>query len=477
MNQIAANFFWRFFERGSAQIVTFLVSILLARLLEPSVFGTISLILVFTAVLQVFVDSGLGNALIQKKNSDELDFSTVFVFSGTICVLIYIGLFIAAPIIADFYQIHSLTPIIRVLSLTVILSGVRNIQQSYVSKHLLFKKFYFASISGTIVSSIIAVTMAYSGCGVWSIVVQHLTNLGVSTIILWIIIEWKPKLDFSYQRLGGLLSYGWKLLVSSLIQVVGEKINQLFIGKLYSREDLAYYNNGDYYPYVLTSSINTALDSVLLPVVSAEQDNKIRVKAMTKRAIKTCCFFMAPLMIGFAIMSKSIVLLILTEKWLPCVPFIMVFCIANIFRPMMTSNLNAIKALGRSDLILKLEIIKFTISIGMLAITLKMGVVMIAVGQAISYVLAQVVNAIPNKKLLDYSYIEQIKDIMPCILVALLMGIIVYFIGLIPANPWFILLLQFIIGTVTYLGLSFLFKIESVNYILSMFNSFPRNKV
>ncbi len=226
VNNIFSNFLWRFLERGSAQIVTFLVSILLARLLEPSVFGTISLILVFTAILQVFVDSGLGNALIQKKDSDEKDFSTVFVFSLLVCVLLYTGMFLVAPYISDFYAIPELTPIIRVLSLTIIISGVRNIQQAYISKHLQFKKFYIASIVGTIISSILAVLMAYSGFGVWAIVVQHLTNLGISTIILWAIIEWKPTIAFSFNRLKRLLAFGWKLLVSSLVQVTGEKINQ-----------------------------------------------------------------------------------------------------------------------------------------------------------------------------------------------------------------------------------------------------------
>ncbi len=468
VNNIFSNFLWRFLERGSAQIVTFLVSILLARLLEPSVFGTISLILVFTAILQVFVDSGLGNALIQKKDSDEKDFSTVFVFSLLVCVLLYTGMFLVAPYISDFYAIPELTPIIRVLSLTIIISGVRNIQQAYISKHLQFKKFYIASIVGTIISSILAVLMAYSGFGVWAIVVQHLTNLGISTIILWAIIEWKPTIAFSFNRLKRLLAFGWKLLVSSLVQVTGEKINQLLIGKYYSRTELAFFNNGDYYPYVLTSSINTALDSVMLPVMSAEQDNRERVKAMTKRAIKTCCFFIAPLMIGFALTSKNLVLLILTEKWLPCVPYIIIFCIANIFRPMTTANLNAIKALGRSDLILKLEIIKFIISVSLLFLTLKHGVVMIAVGQAVAYFLFQVINAIPNKKLLDYSFAEQFKDISPIILAAFLMGCIVYFVGFIPFTPFWVLILQFVVGGFTYISFSYYLKLDSLSYIKNL---------
>lgn len=464
VNNIFSNFLWRFLERGSAQIITFLVSILLARLLEPSVFGTISLILVFTTILQVFVDSGLGNALIQKKDSDETDFSTVFVFSMLVCIILYLGLFLTAPLISEFYEITDLTPIIRVLSLTIIISGLRNIQQAYISKHLQFKKFYFASITGTIVSSIIAVILAYSDYGVWAIVAQHLSNLGISTIILWLIIEWKPSLQFSFDRLMRLLSFGWKLLASSLVQVTGEKINQLCIGKFYSRSELAYFNNGDYYPYVLTSSINTALDSVLLPVISAEQDNKERVKAMTKRAIKTCCFFIVPLMIGFALTSEKLVLLILTEKWLPCVPFIMIFCVANIFRPMTTANLNAIKALGRSDLILKLEIIKFVISISILLLTLKYGVVIIAIGQAIAYFIFQIINAIPNKKLLDYSFVEQFMDVCPIIFASLIMGCVVYLIGLLPVNTVLLLILQSVSGVFSYIGIAYYMKLDSLAY-------------
>ncbi|MBR4624214.1 MAG: lipopolysaccharide biosynthesis protein, partial [Alphaproteobacteria bacterium] len=375
---VTTNFFWRFFERCGAQFVSFFVSIILARLLEPAVYGEIALITVFIAILRVFVDSGFGSALIQKKNADDLDFSSVFYFNIVVCLIMYGTLFVIAPFIANFYHLPHLTPVIRVLSLTLVVSGVRNIQQSYVSKNLIFKKFFFATLGATFVSAVIGIIMAYSGYGVWALVGQSLTNVTLGTVILWNTVKWRPKLMFSLQRLKGLFNFGWKLLASSILEVLYSKLCQLIIGRIYTAKDLAFYNQGAHFPSVIISNINSSINSVLLPAMSAEQDDRNRVRSMTRRAISISTYIMMPMMMGLAVCAEPLVRLILTEKWLPCVPFLRIFCFSFAFWPVHTANLNAIKALGRSDLFLKLEIAKKIVGLTAILATMNISVMAMA---------------------------------------------------------------------------------------------------
>ena len=286
-NDIFSNLIWRLLERGGAQLVTFIVSIVLARILEPEDYGTIALVTVFTTVMQVFVDSGLGTALIQKKDADDLDFSSVFYFNFAVCLILYAGMFLVAPYIAKFYGDITLIPIVRVISLTIVISGVKGIQQSYVSRNMLFKRFFYATLGGTIFSAFLGIGMAYAGCGVWAIVAQQLSNTAIDTLILWITVKWRPKKMFSWNRLINLLKFGWKLLVSSLLDTVYNNLRNLIIGKIYSSSDLAYYNQGDKFPKLIVTNINASIDSVLLPTMSQAQDDHERVKMMTRRAIKT----------------------------------------------------------------------------------------------------------------------------------------------------------------------------------------------
>ena len=463
---VIGNFIWRFAERCGAQLVTFVVSIVLARLLDPTVYGTVALVTVFTTILQVFVDSGLGTALIQKKDADDLDFSSVFFFNFVICIMLYMGMFIAAPYIAHFYNNSSLTPIVRVISLTIVISGVKGIQQAYVSRNMLFKRFFFSTIGGTIASAFVGIALAYKGFGVWALVAQQLLN--TATLILWLTVKWRPRLMFSWKRLKKLLSFGWKILCSSLIDTVYNNVRSLIIGKMYSSADLAYYNQGDKFPKLIVTNINTSIDSVLLPAMSSVQDSKDRVKNMTRRAIKTSTYIMAPLMMGLAFCAEPIVTLILTEKWLPCVPFLRIFCVTCMFYPIHTANLNAINAMGRSDLFLKLEIIKKAIGMTLLFSTMWFGVMAMAYSLLLNSVLSQIINSWPNRKLLNYRYLEQLKDILPGIILAVMMGIVVYIIGFIPMPTIVLLMIQIVVGAIIYISLSYIFHLESFEYLIDM---------
>ena len=471
---VVNNFIWRFAERCGAQAVTLIVSIVLARILTPGDFGTVSLVMVFTTIMQVFVDSGLGTALIQKKDADDLDFSSVFYFNFAVCLILYAVMFMAAPLIAGFYNDTSLTSIIRVISLTIIISGVKGIQQSYVSRNMLFKRFFFATLGGTIFSACLGIGMAYAGCGVWSIVAQQLSNTAIDTLILWITVKWRPKKMFSWKCLKGLLSYGWKLLISSLLDTVYNNLRNLIIGKIYTSADLAYYNQGDKFPKVIVTNINASIDSVLLPSMAGEQDHCDRVKSMTRRAIKTSTYIMAPLMMGLMFCAEPVVKLLLTDKWLPCVPYLRIFCFTYMFWPIHTANLNAIKAMGRSDLFLKLEIVKKIMGLMLLLLTMKISVMAMAYSLIVSGICSQVINSWPNWKLLDYNYFEQLRDILPSIVIALLMGIIVYFVGLLRLPTIIIIFVQIIAGAVIYIGTSALLHLEEFEYLFGMIKSFRK---
>lgn len=473
---VITNFFWRFLERCGAQGVTFIVSIVLARLLDPTVYGTVALVTIFTTIMQVFVDSGMGNALIQKKDADDLDFSSVFYFNMAMCSVLYLIMFFAAPFIASFYRMPELTAIVRVLSLVVVISGVKNVQQAYVSRHLMFKRFFFSTLGGTIGAAVIGIAMAYLGFGVWALVAQMLFNAAVDTTILWITVKWRPKKMFSFQRLKSLFSYGWKLLVSSLIDTVYNDLRQLIIGKKYSSGDLAYYNQGKKFPQLIVTNINTSIDSVLLPTMSKAQDDMAAVRSMTRRAIKTSTFLMMPAMIGLAVCAEPLVQLILTEKWLPCVLFLRIFCITYAFYPIHTANLNAIKAMGRSDLFLKLEIIKKTVGIIAILITMWISVQAMAYSFLVTTILNQIINSWPNKKLLNYSYLEQIKDMMPQILLSLGMGAAIYAVSFLHLSASLTLLIQIPLGVLVYWGGSKIFHVESYTYIIEMVKNFKKRK-
>ena len=470
-NTTIKNFIWRFAERCGAQLVTFIVSIVLARLLAPEDYGTIALVTVFTTILQVFVDSGLGTALIQKKDADDLDFSSVFYFNFFVCIVLYIGMFLAAPIIAGFYGDSSLIPIIRVISLTIVISGVKGIQQSYVSRNMLFKRFFFATLGGTIFSAFLGIGLAYAGFGVWAIVAQQLSNTAIDTLILWITVKWHPKKMFSWNRLKGLLSFGWKLLVSSLLDTVYNNLRNLIIGKFYSSADLAYYNQGDKFPKIIVTNINSSIDSVLLPTLANEQEHIDRVKSMTRRAIKTSTFIMAPLMMGLAFCATSIVKIVLTDKWLPCVAYLQIFCVTYMFWPIHTANLNAINAMGRSDYFLKLEIAKKAIGLILLLSTMRFGVMVMAYSLLISSITSQIINSWPNKKLLGYGYFEQLRDILPSVLIALFMGGCVNLVKLLGFSDFLMILVQVPLGAFIYVGLSALFHLEAYAYLKSVFLS------
>lgn len=472
--KIVDNFFWRFLERISAQGITFIVSVVLARLLDPEIYGTVALVTAIITILNVLVDSGLGVSLIQKKDADDIDFSTVFWFNLTLCSVFYMLMFFGANLISEFYKRPELTNIVRVLSLCLIVAGIKNVQQAYVSRHLIFKKFFWATFGGTVMSAFVGIGMALQGFGVWALVFQNLTNQFFDTLILWLTVKWRPKFVFSVERFKKLFSFGYKLLLTSIIDTTYNQLRQLVLGKNYSSSDLAYYNQGYKYPSLIVVNIDTSIDSVLLPALSNEQDDLQRVKAMTRRAIKVSTYLLMPCLAGLAACAEPIITIMLTEKWLPCVPYLRIFCISYAMYPINTANLNAIKAIGRSDVSLQLEIIKKTI--GFLSIIVAMNISPIALAYSLlfSSICAQFINAWPNKKLLGYSLVEQMKDIMPQTILSLIMLSCILCVGVLQINLWGRLGLQISVGIGIYIIGSIILKIDSFIYILNVLKNYKK---
>ena len=469
---VLSNLIWRFMERCGAQLVSFVVSIVLARLLCPEDYGTIALVMVFITILQTFVDSGFGNALIQKKDADDIDFSSVFYFNIVSCTLLYAIMFVSAPMIAKFYENPELTAVVRVLSLKLVIAGTKNVQQAYVSKNMIFKKFFFATLAGTIGAAVIGITMAYFGFGVWALVTQQLFNLLIDTIILWIVVKWRPKRVFSFQRLKGLISYGWKLLAVSLINHLYDESRQLAIGKVYAPESLALYNKGRQFPDLFVKNINASIDSVLFPALSNAQDDIKQVKNMTRRAIRISSFILAPFMVGLALVAKPLILLLLTEKWIGCIPFMVVFCISFLFKPINTANLNAMKAVGRSDLFLKIDMLKILVGVITLVIALPFGTFAVAISFLVSTICSTIINIGPNKKLLNYGYFEQIKDLLNPIIPILVMVGATYAFGFLNLPALAMLCIQVPVGMISYVFVSWITRNESFKYALSMVKRF-----
>ena len=465
---IIQSLLWKFLERGGTQGIQFILQLVLARLLTPKDYGTVALVTVFIAISTVFVQSGFNSALIQKKEIDEEDISSVFYISLFIAIIIYLVLWIVAPIIANFYRILELTSIVRVMGLVLFLDTFNSIQNAIVSRNMEFKKLFYSSLGAIIISGVLGAILAYRGLGVWSLVCQQLMNQFSICIILWFTVKWRPKLLFSIKKVKKLFSFGGKLLCSSLIDTIYRELVNLIVGKVYSPAMLGYYNRGDQFPKVIVSNFNGSIQSVIFPVLASIQHDNVRVKEIMRRAIMMSSYIIFPMMIGLIVISESMVKLVLTEKWLPCIPYLRVFCISYTLWPIHTANLQAINAIGRSDIFLKLEVIKKVVGVSIILITSRYSPYIMAVGTIFSGIISSFINSYPNRKLLNYSYIEQIRDIIPSILISVIMGIIAYVIQLLKYNDMLTILLQIIIGSVIYIILSYITKNESFIYLFNI---------
>lgn len=463
--KVFTSLLWKLMERSGTQGIQFVVQIVLARLLLPSDYGMIALVMIFIMLANVFIQKGFNTALVQKKDADEIDFSSVLYLSLVVSGIMIIFLFFMSPMIANFYREPRLVQILRVLSLTLLFGAFNSIQNAYVVKHMMFKKLFFSSLGAILISGTVGVIAAYAGLGVWALVFQQLMNQMMITVILWFTVKWRPQLIFSFKAVKALFSFGWKLLASALINEFYMNLRTLIIGRMYSPSMLGFYNRGQQFPHFIVTNIDGSIQSVMLPTLSAHQEDRKRVREMVRRSIVTSSFIMFPMMVGLAVIAEPLIKILLTEKWLPAVPFLQLFCLQYAIMPIHTANLQAINALGRSDIFLKLEVLKKIVGISIIVFTLPYGIYALAIGSIIGDLIGSFLNAYPNKKLLDYSYLEQIRDIMPSVILSLGMGITVYAMRFlsIPTGP--LLLLQIVGGILFYIGFAHVIKLESFHYL------------
>ena len=479
---VFSGLIWKFIEVMSVDGVSFIVSIILARLLMPEDFGEISLVSIFITLANVFVVYGLGTALIQKKDSDSIDFSSVFYFNTALSIVLYQILFFCSPLIASFYRSANLTWILRILALRIPIASITTIQNAYISKNMQFKRAFWGSLIGTILSATVGIWMAYAGYGVWALVGQTLGATLINCIVLFFVIKWYPTLEFSWTRLKGLIQYGWKLLISGFIKVGYDQVSGLIIGKKYTSEDLGLYTKGRKYPELIVTGINSSMSSVLFPAYAKYQDDKVRLKNMVRRSISLSTYLMAPLLIGLAAIATPTISFLLTDKWLGCVPYLQIACFYYVLQPVQTANLQAIRAVGRSDIILKLDVVKRGFGLTFVLVAMWYGVIWIALAPVAMSILASIVNVIPNKRLIGYTFKEQMADLLPNLLLAGTMGIgcfllSSYFLNMDLANILVILIcvavggLYYLLGSILFRNNSFTYILESIKDILKKDNT------
>ena len=466
---VLSSLIWRFGERISAQLVTFIVSIVIARILSPEDYGAIAIIMVFITIANILVVNGFATALIQKKEADELDFSSVFYFSLVFSILLYCVLFFTAPYIAKWYDMDILCPTLRVLGVRIIIGAINSVQQSYVSRRMEFKKFFFSTLGGTILSGVVGIGMAYTGFGVWALVAQYLVNTTTDTIVLWFTVKWRPQLAFSWKRLTGLLSYGWKLLASALLGALYDDLRTLIIGKVYSTSDLAYYSKGQQFPSLIMNNVNVTVSSVFFPVLSKLQDEPDQLATANRKLIQMLCGILAPLMFGLAAVGKPLVELLLTKKWLDCVPFLQICCMYYLISSVYNAYLQSFKAVGRSGLSLSMEIVDDVIGILLVLCFFRVSVMAVATVTIISRLIACALTTAVNARLFHVSLLSQLQDIMGPISAACMMALMISLIGKAISNAFFAIIIQCIVGIVAYMVIAVILNLPIATQVVTWF--------
>ena len=468
--------FWKFAERVLAQLVSTVVAIELARILVPEDYAVVSIVAIFFTFCNVFISSGLNAALIQKKDSDILDYSTILYANIAISAFLYVLMFFTSPLIAKVYDEPLLVPVIRVMGLTFFINGIKAVVCAKISNDLQFKKFFAATLSGTVFSAVLGITMALKGFGAWALVAQQMSNSLIDTVILLFVsgIRFVPR--FSPARFKSLFDYGYKIFLAGIINTAYEEARPLVVGIKFTSVDLAYYNKGLLYPKLINSTLSDTLASVLFPVMSKVQTDVESLRAMTKRFIRICSYVVFPVMLGLFAVSDNLVIVLLKEKWAPIIIYVKIFSLTSILSIIQSGNLLPIRAIGRSDMILKLDIIKKTIYFIILVafILFSKSPVILATMGFLTNTIAFAINAYANQSLIGYRIRNQIVDIMENLFPAAIMCLVVFFMNMIPIHRILLLCLQVLTGAAVFCAFSILFKNSNFWYLLDYAKQYYR---
>ena len=472
--KVLGGVFWKFSECILAQLISTIVAIILARILLPEDYAVVSVVTIFFAFCSLFIRNGLSAALIQKKDSDALDYSTILYSNLTIASLLYIVMFFVCVPIANLYEQPLLIPIMRVMGLNFFINGTKAVVYAKITNDLRFKMFFAATLTGTIVSAVLGISMALNGFGAWALVVQQTSNSFIDTVILLFLSRIKFVLRFSQERFKKLFNYGFKIFLAGLISTIYEEIRPLIVGLRFSTTDLAYYNKGMQYPQIISNTMNDTLSSVLFPVMSKVQEDTEAVQAMTRRFICVCSFVVFPAMLGLFAVSDNLIVLLLTDKWSPIIIYVKIFSVSFLFTIIQKGNLLPIRAIGRSDLILKLDIIKKSIYLFVLVgfiIFSKTPQILATMG-VLTNLIAFLINSYANQKTIKYKVFRQVADVASNLIPAIIMCVFVSYLNMLSVPRILLLGIQIVAGITIYLALNLIFKNPSFFYLLDFTKKF-----
>ena len=437
---------WSFVDNIASSGVTFLVGLILARLLTPEEYGIMAMITVFIAVSNSIVDSGFSNALIRKVRIESIDYNTVFYFNLIVSFILYILLFFASPSISVFFKEPILVKVVRVIGLVLIINALAIIPRTIFVRDVNFKTQTKVSLISSISSGIVGIGMALAGMGVWSLVGQQLSRQLLNTLFLWIYCKWQPILEFSVKSFKELFGFGSKLLLSGLLNTIYQNIYYIIIGRFYSSSQLGQYTRAEQFNMIFSSNLTSVVQRVSYPVLSSIQEEPERLRDAYRKIIKTTMLITFACMLGLAAVAKSLIIILIGDKWIPAIYFLQIICFSGMLYPLHAINLNILQVKGRSDLFLRLEVIKKIIAVVPIVIGIFYGIEYMLWGGVITSFIAYFLNSYYSARLIDYSALDQIKDILPTFLISFVVSFLMWCTSLLDLSVYFLLPIQLILG-------------------------------
>lgn len=466
-NSVSASMIYKTMERYSIMLFQMVVQIVIARILSPNDYGVVAMMVVFTSLADVFTQNGFNRAVVQKKTANNDDYGTALTINTLIGVVFYVAIFFAAPWIANYYRNPDIKIYIRVLALIVPIGSVNSIQIAIANRHMEFSSLFKCNLLSSIISGVVGVLCAVLGMGVWALIIQRLSNVFLVSLIMGITVTWKPQFRYNGDCAREMFSFGWKMMAAAVIKTIYGELASLIIGRRYSSSDLAFYSKGKYFPKLITTGIDASMDSVMLSAFSKQQGNMKLLHDLMKKSQNVNCYLLFPFLGLFAIVAEPVIGLALTDKWLPCIPFLYIACFTNAFHPISSSQMQSIAAVGRSDVRLKLEFIKKGIGVALLIPAVKYGPVAIAINAAITSVLGLIINTIACRIVVKYPIRETVKDVVPMLLVTFIVMTLMYFFMQLFVSRWLQIIMVGITGLLLYGIITAVLKFYGFAYMKS----------
>lgn len=475
-NRVASSLAFKFAERIAAKGLGLIISIVLAHLIAPEIHGLLAIVMVFVNLAQTFVDSGMATALVQNRDTAEDDYSTVFYVSLAIAAVMNVLLYFAAPLIAQLYESEMLISPLRVLALSLFFGAFNAIQTAKLQREMRFGTMMLCSLTGTVVSGVVGVTAALCGAGLWALVIYHMTNVIAVTVSMLAAEKWRPRLVFSGRRARELFGFGWKMLVSSLLTSLYGEIRTLVVGYRYTKTDLAYYNRGFQFPHVISSTLDVSIQSVMLPVMARAQEDRERLRRMLLQTLSASMFVVVPVMLGLAAVAQTLIPLLLGSQWVACIPMLCVFCFSDLVLPVKTTSLSLLKAIGRSDVYMKTELIRRIIMLIVLLVTVLCfdSVMAIAVGYALNSWLDAWIITRAVKGQIGVGWLRQMQAVWKTLLAGAAMFALVWLMNALALPVLFKLALQILTGAAAYLLFSLALRNDALRFLLGQLRGLLR---